>query len=179
MKRRKKLDTPLAASSQFSTPTHFTYLIPSTVSPPLSGKKPPPPSSVLPAVTAKESLGMLLLRQRLRHPTVVGNAKYNAGAAYTHARRSPPRPRCARPRRRRRSRQRRRRERSSARGADGGVAGDVWRATTRRSRAAAGRQRGNTGGDRGERIAEQRARSRRVTMREHISSHGSAARMRL
>ena len=150
---KKKLDTPLAASSQFSTPTHFTYLIPSNVSPPLSGKKPPLPSSVLPAATAKESLGMLLLRRRLRHPHRRGQCQiqrrcriYARAPVAASASVRPAAEEGEEQEQWRRSRQRRRRERSSARGADGGVAGDVWRAITQRSRAAAGRQRGDTGG---------------------------------
>ncbi|XBH62026.1 hypothetical protein VPH35_116351 [Triticum aestivum] len=96
---------------------------------------------------------MLLLRQRLRHPHRRGQRQIQRGCRI-YARAPVAASASVRPAAEegeeqeqwRRSRQRRRRERSSARGADGGVAGDAWRATTQRSRAAAGRQRGDTGG---------------------------------
>ncbi|XP_044416302.1 uncharacterized protein [Triticum aestivum] len=93
---------------------------------------------------------MLLLRRRLRHPHRRGQCQiqrrcriYARAPVAAAASVRPTTEEGEEQAQWRRSRQRRRRERSSARGADGGVAGDVWRATTQRSRAAAGRQRGD------------------------------------
>ncbi|XP_020195237.1 uncharacterized protein [Aegilops tauschii subsp. strangulata] len=93
---------------------------------------------------------MLLLRRRLRHPHRRGQCQiqrrcriYARAPVATASSVRPTTEEGEEQAQWRRSRQRRRRERSSARGADGGVAGDVWRATTQRSRAAAGRQRGD------------------------------------
>ena len=93
---------PLCLLSVLHTHT-LQYLIPSIVSTPLSEKKPPVPRCSR-RLRRRSPWACCSCANASAIRTVVGNAKYNADAAYTRARRSPPRPRCARPRRRGRSR---------------------------------------------------------------------------